>query len=73
MTSRGCLEGDFETIAEFLYRAAEIASIVQSEHGKLQKNFLKGLHNNKDIIELQNRVETFATQFAMPAFDFWVC
>ncbi|KAJ8630644.1 hypothetical protein MRB53_023967 [Persea americana] len=70
MTSRGCLEGDFETIAEFLYRAAEIASIVQSEHGKLQKNFLKGLHNNKDIIELQNRAETFATHFLMPAFEF---
>lgn len=52
------------------YSAAEIASIVQSENGKLQKNFLKGLQNNKDIIELRNHVETFATQFAMPAFDF---
>ncbi|KAK1323800.1 Serine hydroxymethyltransferase 7 [Acorus calamus] len=69
MTTRGCLESDFETIAEFLLRAAQIASIVQREHGKLQKDFLKGLQSNKDIIELRNRVENFAAQFAMPGSD----
>jgi glycine hydroxymethyltransferase len=40
---------------------------VQREHGK--KDFLKGLHNNKEIVELRNRVEIFASQFAMPGFD----
>lgn len=69
MTTRGCLESDFETMAEFLLRAAQIASAVQREHGKLQKTFLKGLQSNKDIVELRTRVETFATQFAMPGFD----
>ncbi|KAK2659581.1 hypothetical protein Ddye_006114 [Dipteronia dyeriana] len=69
MTSRGCVEADFETIADFLLRAAQITSAVQREHGKLQKGFLEGLQNNKDIVELQNRVETFASQFAMPGFD----
>ncbi|KAJ8773402.1 hypothetical protein K2173_028579 [Erythroxylum novogranatense] len=69
MTSRGCLEADFEMIADFLVRAAHITSFVQREHGKLQKDFLKGLQSNKDIIELRNRVETFASQFAMPGFD----
>ncbi|CAL5377852.1 unnamed protein product [Camellia sinensis] len=69
MTSRGCLEADFEAMADFLLRAAQITSTVQREHGKLQKAFLKGLQNNKDIIELQTRVEKFATQFAMPGFD----
>ncbi|GAV61184.1 SHMT domain-containing protein [Cephalotus follicularis] len=69
MTSRGCLESDFETMVDFLLRAAQIASMVQREHGKLQKSFLKGLQNNKDIVELRARVETFATQFAMPGFD----
>ncbi|KAK1276704.1 Serine hydroxymethyltransferase 7 [Acorus gramineus] len=69
MTTRGCLESDFETIAEFLLRAAQIASIVQREHGKLQKDFLKGLQSNKDIVELRNRVENFAAQFAMPGSD----
>ncbi|KDP32731.1 hypothetical protein JCGZ_12023 [Jatropha curcas] len=70
MTSRGCLEGDFETIADFLLRAAQITCIIQREHGKFQKDFLKGLQNSRDIIELRNRVETFASQFAMPGFEF---
>lgn len=69
MTSRGCLEEDFETIADFLLRAAQITSIVQREHGKSCKDFLRGLQNNKDIPDLRNRVETFASQFAMPGFD----
>uniref|UniRef100_A0A1D1XDZ5 Serine hydroxymethyltransferase n=1 Tax=Anthurium amnicola TaxID=1678845 RepID=A0A1D1XDZ5_9ARAE len=69
MTTRGCLEGDFEAIAEFLLRAAQIACNVQREHGKMQKDFLKGLQNNRDLIDLRTRVETFAAQFAMPGFD----
>ncbi|EOX98086.1 Serine hydroxymethyltransferase 6 isoform 1 [Theobroma cacao] len=66
MTSRGCLESDFETIADFLLRAAHIASMMQRDHGKLQKASLKSLHNNKDLLELRTQVETFASQFAMP-------
>jgi glycine hydroxymethyltransferase len=69
MTSRGCLESDFETMAEFLLRAAQIASKSQREHGKVPKGFLKGVQNNKDIEELRIRVENFATQFAMPGLD----
>lgn len=69
MTSRGCIESDFEVMAEFLLRAAQITSSVQRDHGKLPKSFLKGLENNEDIIELRARVESFASQFAMPGFD----
>ncbi|KAL2324780.1 hypothetical protein Fmac_023838 [Flemingia macrophylla] len=69
MTSRGCLEADFETMAEFLFRAAQIASILQREHGKLQKSTLKVLESQRDIVDLWTRVEAFATQFAMPGFD----
>ncbi|KAL5562834.1 hypothetical protein UlMin_032581 [Ulmus minor] len=69
MTSRGCLESDFDTIADFLIKAAQIASVIQREHGKMQKGFLKGLENNQDIVELRLRVEAFANQFAMPGFD----
>ncbi|KAL8027406.1 hypothetical protein ABFX02_14G093200 [Erythranthe guttata] len=69
MTSRGCLESDFEVMAEYVLRAAQIATSVQREHGKLPKSFLKGLENNKDIIELRARVENFAHQFAMPGLD----
>ena len=70
MTTRGCLEDDFEVIADFLIRATQIAGSVLKEHGKVQKEFLRGLENNKDIIELGNQVEAFASQFAMPGgFD----
>lgn len=69
MTSRGCLEDDFETVADFLFRAAQITCIVQREHGKSCKDFLRGLQNNENIIELRSRVEIFASQFAMPGFN----
>lgn len=69
MTSRGCLEADFETIADFLLKAAQITNAMQREHGKLQKGFHEGLQNNKEIVDLRNRVEAFASQFAMPGFD----
>lgn len=69
MTSRGCLESDFETIADFLLKAAHIACMVLREHGKLQKAFMNGLQTKKEILELQKQVENFATQFAMPGFD----
>ncbi|XP_021746878.1 serine hydroxymethyltransferase 7-like [Chenopodium quinoa] len=69
MTTRGCLESDFEVIADFLIRAAQITCLVRREHGKAQKCFLKGLRSNKDVIDLRTRVETFASQFAMPGFD----
>ncbi|XP_074577761.1 serine hydroxymethyltransferase 7-like [Curcuma longa] len=68
MTTRGCLEGDFETIAEFLLRAVQIANNIQKEHGKIQE-FIKGLESSRDVIELRNQVESFASQFAMPGYD----
>ncbi|KAK9677994.1 hypothetical protein RND81_11G180900 [Saponaria officinalis] len=69
MTSRGCVEADFEVIADFLFRAAKITSLIQREHGKLLNCFLKGLQSNKDILELRTRVEAFGSQFALPGFD----
>ncbi|KAL4022859.1 hypothetical protein IC575_016605 [Cucumis melo] len=71
MTTRGCLEADFETIAEILLKAAHITKIVirRGKLGKLHKDIMKNLQNNKDIVELRNRVETFAASFAMPGFD----
>ncbi|XP_028771890.1 serine hydroxymethyltransferase 7 isoform X2 [Neltuma alba] len=69
MTSRGCLEDDFEIIADFLLKAAQITSNIQKEYGKSCKDFLKGLQNNKDIVELRNQVEAFASELPMPAFD----
>lgn len=69
MTSRGCLESDFETIADFLLRAANIACTALREQGKLQKGLLKSLKDSKDVSELRSKVETFASQFEMPGFE----
>ncbi|KQJ88548.1 hypothetical protein BRADI_4g19470v3 [Brachypodium distachyon] len=69
MTSRGLVEKDFEQIAEFLHRAVTICLNIQKEHGKLLKDFSKGLVNNKDIEDLKVEVEKFATSFDMPGFS----
>ncbi|KAI3803885.1 hypothetical protein L1987_32049 [Smallanthus sonchifolius] len=70
MTSRGCLESDFETMGGFLFRAALITRTIQREHGNVAKGILKdGLENHKDIVDLRAQVENFATQFAMPGQD----
>lgn len=71
MTTRGCLEADFETIADFLYRAALItrATVMQRDLRMFPRDFLKYLQNSKEIVELRNQVETFASRFAMPGFD----
>ncbi|KAJ9153979.1 hypothetical protein P3X46_027361 [Hevea brasiliensis] len=68
MTSRGLVEGDFEQIGEFLHRAVTITLSIQKEHGKLLKDFNKGLVNNKDIEALKADVEKFASSFDMPGF-----
>lgn len=69
MTSRGCLEDDFEVIAEFLLKALQIAHKVRKEYGNAQKAFIKGLQDTKEIEELRASVEKFASSFEMPGFD----
>lgn len=68
MTSRGLVEKDFLQIGEFLHRAITITLCIQKEHGKLLKDFNKGLVNNKDIEALKADVEKFASSFDMPGF-----
>ncbi|KAI8003875.1 Serine hydroxymethyltransferase 4 [Camellia lanceoleosa] len=68
MTSRGLVEKDFEQIAEFLHHSVTITLKIQKEHGKLLKDFNKGLVNNKDIEELKADVEKFVGSFDMPGF-----
>ncbi|KAL8130245.1 hypothetical protein V2J09_019400 [Rumex salicifolius] len=67
MTTRGCVESDFETIADFLIRAAKITNALQREHGKA--GFLKALESSKDVVELRSQVEAFGSQFTLPGFD----
>lgn len=69
MTSRGLVEADFVKIGEFLGRAADICLKIMGEHGKMMRDFNKGLVDNKDIAALRADVEAFAVKFAMPGFD----
>ncbi|KAJ0967733.1 hypothetical protein J5N97_024650 [Dioscorea zingiberensis] len=49
MTSKELVEKDFEQIGEFLHQAViTITMSIQKEYGKLLKDFIKGLVNNKD-------------------------
>ncbi|CAM6095942.1 unnamed protein product [Calypogeia fissa] len=69
MTSRGLKEKDFVQIADFLEQAVNITLAVQKEHGKLLRDFNRGLVDNKDIAALKEAVEKFAASFDMPGFD----
>eukprot|EP00244_Chara_vulgaris_P013691 TRINITY_DN801_c0_g1_i2.p1 TRINITY_DN801_c0_g1~~TRINITY_DN801_c0_g1_i2.p1 ORF type:complete len:478 (+),score=95.54 TRINITY_DN801_c0_g1_i2:173-1606(+) len=69
MTSRACKESDFEMIADFLEKAVNITLAIQKEHGKLLRDFSKGLQNNQDIIDLREKVQAFSKAFDMPGFD----
>ena len=68
MTSRGLVEKDFEQIGEFLHRAVTLTLKIQSEHGKLLKDFNKGLVDNREIEALKADVEKFSASFDMPGF-----
>ncbi|XP_066359025.1 serine hydroxymethyltransferase 4-like [Miscanthus floridulus] len=68
MTSRGLVEKDFVQIAEYLHQAVTICLSIQEEHGKILRDFKKGLVENKDIENLRAEVEKFATSFEMPGF-----
>ncbi|KAG2291997.1 hypothetical protein Bca52824_038666 [Brassica carinata] len=53
-TTQGRIESDFETIAEFLMKAAHITSAFRKKHGKPHKKFVKSLCTSKDICEIRN-------------------
>lgn len=69
MTSRGFKEAEFEKVADFLERAINITLDIQKEHGKLMKDFTKGLDSSAAIAELRKDVEGFASSFDMPGFN----
>ncbi|KAJ3085811.1 Serine hydroxymethyltransferase 4 [Quaeritorhiza haematococci] len=69
LTSRSFKEADFEQVAEFLHRACQLALKVQSETGKLIKDFVVALEKNEEVKALRADVEAFARSFPMPGFD----
>ncbi|KAK8803234.1 hypothetical protein WA158_000928 [Blastocystis sp. Blastoise] len=69
LTSRGFKEEDFVKIADFLDKAVHIALDIQTEKGKLLKDWLLGVPNNKDIQKVAHEVAEFASSFPIPGID----
>ena len=69
LTSRAFKESDFEQIGEFLHEACLLALSIQSNSGKMLKDFVLAMENNPKIADLKARVESFARSFPMPGFD----
>lgn len=66
MTTRGCTADDFKKIAGFLDQVCQIALKVQAEKGKKLKDFEEGLKNNKEMADLKQQVEAWASGFGYP-------
>jgi glycine hydroxymethyltransferase len=46
-----------------------VAKEVQDSHGKLLKEWVKGISGNAKLADIRSRVEAFASSFPMPGFD----
>lgn len=68
MTSRGCVEADFVQVGEFLHECVQICLEIQAEHGKMMKDFVKGLAGNGKIEDLRKRVNEWSTKFDIPGY-----
>merc|ERR1712224_580920 len=66
MTTRGCNEEDFRTIARFIDQAIKICLDVQTKKGKKLKDFENGLAENAEIKKLKSEVEAWASKFGYP-------
>ena len=57
-----------EQIADFLHQAVQLCLEIQGEHGKMLKDWKKGLVDNPKLDALRAGVEKFAGGFEMPGF-----
>ena len=69
LTTRGFVEDDFRTVADFLHRAVLIGISIQKTSGKLAKDFEAAVKASPEIKALRIEVQTFVTKFPMPGFD----
>jgi glycine hydroxymethyltransferase len=67
LTTRGFKEKDFVKVAEFLIEALKLAQEIQKKcKSKKLKDFIPLLKDNKHLLELKQKVESFAQSFFMP-------
>ena len=63
LTTRGFTGQDFVQVVDFIDEAIQIGLKIQTKTGKSLKNFVNDFDNHKELIELKNRINTFAVQF----------
>jgi glycine hydroxymethyltransferase len=66
ITSRGFKEPEIEQVVEFLHRAAELAKEIQSESGKLMKDFEPAAAKHAGVAKLREEVQALSSKFAIP-------
>jgi len=67
MTTRGLVEKDFATVAQFIHRAVQIALDVQdAAQSKKLVDFNAQLAGREDVAALRGEVEAFASRFPLP-------
>lgn len=69
MTSRGLTEKDFEQVADFLHEVLDVTKEVQTSHGKMLKEWVKGITGNDKLTDIKRRVEEFSGSFPMPGYE----
>lgn len=75
LTTRGFMEEDFVKVADFIHEAVGLAKKAKGQvEGTKLKDYLEyvqspGCGIKKDIEDLRERVEKFATQFPIPGVD----
>jgi glycine hydroxymethyltransferase len=73
MTSRGLKEADFEKVADLMTEVLDLCKEVQDSHGKLLKDWVKGIEGNAKLQAIRVKVEEFAASFPMPGFAPQAC
>ena len=66
LTTRGMLEPDMATIANFMCRAVEIGKRVQEKAGKKLVDFVAHLADDEELKAVGEEVKTFAREFSIP-------
>jgi glycine hydroxymethyltransferase len=66
MTSRGLGKAEFETVADFLDRTAQLALELQASSGKKLKDFIVAAEASAEVAQLRKDVIAFSKGFPMP-------
>jgi glycine hydroxymethyltransferase len=66
MTSRGLGKAEFETVADFLDRTAQLALKLQSSSGKKLKDLIVTAEVSEEVAQLRRDVIAFSKGFPMP-------